>query len=598
MSHPASHRPAGHRPAVRRPALALLAMVLVLLTGCAQIPTSGPIEVAPGLEQETDSGVEIAPEPPSAGASPRTVVEGFLQAIANYQPGYTVAREYLAEDVRESWQPESQVLIYADGYSVATTPDSATLTAPLFGRIAQDGSFSRIQRELKLDFGLVRDANGQWRIGNPPDGVIMTQYTFENFYSGVNMYFYDPDYTTMVADPVFVPRGNRNATTLLQRLLNGPTEWIAPVVTSAIPPQTRLNVQSASVDSAGVVEVSLTDAVRSLSEEQRTRLAAQFVWTLRQLEGLSGLRITVNGEPFAIPEQDPTGVVSLDLAESLGPAPPSGTDQVFGIGPAGVVEVIAGPNGSDLAPVPGGLGELSSASDLAVSADAARAAVVSADESVLTEATLAEGRPRTVSDTLTNLLRPDYSGSTPQELWFVGDNTVGEQQIRLADDEGRVAAVPNTLTDNARIQNFAISPDGLRFAAVRERPDGSHELGVGLVDRTGDIPSVNRWKQVSLDEPGRGSSLSAVDVAWLDTTTLMVLTSNGDAGRTPVEVDQSGSIISDMGTAEDWDVWAVAAASGQSPTRATVAGRGAWEFTDDYQWTPVSPDLRAVAYPG
>ncbi len=62
------------------------------------------------------------------------MVEGFLQAMANYQSGYQVARQYLMPEVRDSWRPEDGgVQVYADGYSVTATPESVMLSAPLGG---------------------------------------------------------------------------------------------------------------------------------------------------------------------------------------------------------------------------------------------------------------------------------------------------------------------------------------------------------------------------------------------------------------------------------------------------------------------------------
>lgn len=587
---------------MRRVGTALALVLLMTLAGCASIPTSGPVEVAPGFQDEPEAGVQVAPEPPQPNSSPRTVVEGFLQAMANYQPGYQVARQYLAEDVAESWRPESQVLIYADGYSVATTPDSATLTAPLYGRIAADGSFSRMQRTLKLDFGLERNAEGEWRISRPPDGVVMTQYTFENFYSSVNTYFFDPTFARLVPDQIFLPRNNRTPTTLLQALLRGPTTWLDPAVETAVPPQTRLNVQSASLADDGVVEISLTDQVLGLDDERRTYLITQMLMTLRQLPEVTGLRITVNGEPYPVPQQDERGVVPVTVATSLAPEGPR-SEQVFGLSRDGVVEVVDGPNDSAMLPVTGPLARQPAASSLAVSQDATQGAVVSQDDTSLVVAPFTGERSTVLVNDNTDLLRPDFVGTATPELWFVGVRD-GHQQVGMWDGT-QTQRVDTDIIGNARIVNFAIAPDGVRFAAVRELASGQREVGFGLIDRADARPVLSGWRSLTLSEAGQTPDLRPVDIGWTSDTDVAVLVvdraqeegGKDDAGSRVLRVDQSGSRVSDVGQPEDWRVRALAS----QPTdgvRVTVVGDGAWEFQDNLRWTRMNADLRAVAYPG
>ena len=76
-------------------------LLVALLAGCVSIPDSGPLEPGGGASQAPSGEVEIEPEPPVADGSPATIVEGFLHAMANYRTDYSVAREYLAESVRE-----------------------------------------------------------------------------------------------------------------------------------------------------------------------------------------------------------------------------------------------------------------------------------------------------------------------------------------------------------------------------------------------------------------------------------------------------------------------------------------------------------------
>ncbi|MDO5500135.1 MAG: GerMN domain-containing protein, partial [Propionibacteriaceae bacterium] len=366
----------------RRAILIWAALVLVLVSGCTRIPTTGPVDPAAGRGRVPEVSVEVAAEPPEPGASPRTVVEGFLQAMANYQQDYAVARLYLASEQRESWRPESGVTVYEDGYGVSSTPESARLEAPLRGRLGADGSYQSSADQLVHDFMVVRDADGEWRIGNPPEGLLVSHYLFEKFYRMVNIYFFDPTWTSVVADPVFLPTGNQTPTALLQALLRGPTDWLTPAVVTAMPAQARLNVQSAFIDEMGVVEVSLNEAVGGLAEEQRSRMAGQVTWTLGQLEGVTGVRFLINGAPYAVPEAE-DGVVRIQAFTRLDPSPDQRTVQVFGATSGGLVMITDPALGGQTQAVPGPLGSQGGIEALAVSAGADRLAFVSANGSVL-----------------------------------------------------------------------------------------------------------------------------------------------------------------------------------------------------------------------
>ena len=39
-----------------------------------------------------------------------------------------------------------------------------------------------------MDFGLVKE-NGEWRIDNPPKGLMVAEYSFSRFYQAYSVYF-------------------------------------------------------------------------------------------------------------------------------------------------------------------------------------------------------------------------------------------------------------------------------------------------------------------------------------------------------------------------------------------------------------------------
>ncbi|GAB3703541.1 GerMN domain-containing protein [Mariniluteicoccus flavus] len=570
------------------------ALVLMVLTGCATIPTTGPVTPGNGPSRAPDVSVEIAPEPPRAGAAPGTIVNGFLQAMANYQQGYAVAREYLAPEVRDAWKPEDGVTVYADGYGVTSAPESAVLAAPVVGRVGPDGAYEHVDEQMRVDFGLVKDPTGEWRIGRPPTGILVSQYLFGRFYERVNTYFYDPDFSTLVPDPLFLPKGSQLATPLLQALLRGPTSWIRPVVVSAIPSQARLNVQSASRDPRGVVEVSLNQAVAGLADDQRSRVAAQIVWTLGQVSGVTGVRVTVDGAPWAVKEQV-QGVIPIGEYGWLDPVPLQRSPQLFGATAQGIVRMNENSRGLELAPVPGPLAKQAGLSALAVAPAGDRVAVVAERGTELWDAPLAEVAPEKVLTGMTNLQRPHWVGGSAPELWAVGDAN-GVQVVRMVVNR-RVVPVAAPAFAGARVQAFRVSPDGARLAAVLKRGD-TLEVGMARINRTGPEPVVEEWRLLRLGDGTDPGPTRPVDVGWTDATTLMVLAAEDPKKPVrPYRVDQNAFQVTAIGQPDNWQATHLATSPRVGSVRAVVLGeRGAWRYDEDYRWPLLTRDVLTAAY--
>lgn len=579
--------------------LAMPLLVLVLVAGCARIPTSGPVEQGDSRGQIPEIGVDIDARPPSPGASPRGIVEGFIQAMANFEPHYQTAREYLADEVKDTWRPESGVTVYADGNGVTTTPDSASLEAPLRGHVDDDGSFTHRNEQFKIDFGLVKDAAGEWRISNPPNGILISQYLFSNFYRQADLYYYDPTFSTLVPDPVFLPENNMTPTTLLQALLRGPNDWLEPVVVSALPPQTKLSVQSAPVDASGVVQVGLSEAISALGEDQKSRLVGQLVWTLKQVRGVSGVKISVNGVPYSVPEQQSDGVVPIDASPWADPIARQRSDLLLGASDSGVVKVVDGARGASLVPVEGQFGRRTGVRSVASNLVGSEIAAVVDDRTRLVTGGMNEDQPRTVLQA-GEILRPQYSRFSDQELWAIADKPDGNGQQVVVSSKDRTRSIPAPAFDGGRVKAFRLSPDGVRIAAVRE-VDGHDELGLARINRTGPELSIDRWQPVPLSQDGEFTARSIADVAWTSATDLMVLATSEQSGQyTPYRLDQSASLVEQVGQPDNWQAHSLASQPADAGTaKVMVIGEsGTWRMEDEWKWPAVAEGLISAAYPG
>lgn len=582
----------GGRPLGRRALLGgVLGGVAAALTGCVSIPTAGPIERVSVPPRPTDDSVAVVPDPPQAAASPVALVTGFLQAMAYNIGDYAVAREYLASGVRAAWRPASGVQVFADDYFPNTTEGSVVLQAPLVGRIAADGSYRPDADELVFDFGLVQE-NKEWRIGRPPAGLLVSQFDFTQFYQSFNLYFYEPGSLCLVPDPIFLPGGDQSATSLVQRLLKGPTNWLKTAVVSALPAQTTLNV-SAPIDTNGVVEVSLSDAVSGLTEDQRSRVAAQLTWTLQQLSGVVGVRLLMNGSPWSVPQSNAQGVVPIGALEFKSPIPPQLSKTLVGATADGAVRI---DDNGRTTPLDGVWGRQKSIRAVALSGDGGALAAVVGPQ-LLSGPVADTGTDPVALARGSNLLRPQFSRFG--ELWSI-DARPDETPVVWRVVDGKAARVAAPALAQGRVLAFRLAPDGVRMGVLR-RQGTSVELGLVLVNRTKAEPVLDSWLTVPLSLPQRDRLSALADLAWLDATTIMVLgaTSPG-AALGPYTTSQDGSVTQSNGNPDQWLAIELAASPREPEVIAVLRGTNdrVWRYEDDFSWVQIAEGVTTLAFPG
>ena len=281
----------------------VLALVgAALLSGCAQIPTGGPVRSGRGVGyNEQDSYVRALPAPPRPGAPPAEIVKGFLEASASFEDGYAVARQLLTPSASQGWDPGAGITVYAADSFMALTlqrNDQVTFDAHSVASINGQGVYDPAppQATVHATFTLAR-VGGQWRISNLPDGVYLTDIDVSRATCRWT-YFLDPTGQVLVPDPIFLPRTLGMSTALVKRLLSGPSGWLRPAVTTAFQVGTAVAGSVPVVN--GVAEVDLTEAALSASPKNREALSAQLVWTLSQLGDVQAVRITVGGAPFSV----------------------------------------------------------------------------------------------------------------------------------------------------------------------------------------------------------------------------------------------------------------------------------------------------------
>jgi hypothetical protein len=366
-------------------------------------------------------------------------------------------------------------------------------------------------------------------------------------------------------------------------------------VTTEIAPQTRTAVSvSASLAHPGQANVLLSDDILRLSPADRQLAAAQLAWTLRQVSEIHTLSISVDGRALDVPGFGTA--FSVDSFTGYDPAGLTGERRLFALSDKGVFAVAHNSVARVLqAPDP-----RSAAGDT----KGALVAYVTSDGSSVVVSGIPAGADvgrSTWFSGATSLLRPswDFRGL----LWLV-DKTPHGSLIRVATPT-TVRTIPAPGLAGSDIVSFAVSHDGVRFAAIVRR-GGATRLEISIIDRD----PVHR-ERVRLGPPrpvlaltSRTSAIQLRDMSqlsWVSPTAVVVLAS-GDAGvRHPWQVEIDGSRTTDVGQfLPVRPVSLAAGANSQAPIAVGARGGQLYLQEPDLQWVRIGegPALRMPVYAG
>jgi hypothetical protein len=577
----------------RRHLAAILIVVASLLgaAGCVSVPISGPIEKVEGQQPPCQNCVNVEVAPPAAGDEPRQIVEGYLRATSNYQPNYSVARQFLTRMAAEKWSSEGAVSIYR-GSVTATGETTVLLKGQLVGSLAPDRTYTARDQQLEWSFELLQE-DGEWRIDKPPPGLMVAEYSFKSFYQPYDLYFVGNG-SSLVPDPIYLPALSNPAnvaSALMKALLNGPSVWLKPAVSSAIPPNTSLSVDSVTITD-GIAEVQLSDSVLALQDPQRSLLAAQVVYTLRQVGGVKGVVIKVNQQPFRVPGSDPSSLtISVDaISRDIEPIPFVSGDQLYAVPRTGRGVDVVSTNSRESNPLATSLSRYS-VNALAVSMTNTDLAFTTDNATTLRRAPLAaSGPPRTLLSGASELLRPQFTRY--DEIWEIGRQG-GRQRMWVSIGDKKPVEI-NSPAQN--VTDFRISPDGTRMALVRSTELGS-ELGLARIIRSDKI-TVDGWRPLDISQAHMPQIQRIADVAWLDATELMVLGAAGpDSAFAPFRVVEDASRITTEGAAENWDAVELTVLP-RTQTAIIIGSKGHTWRDNGSQWLPFVDHVRTIAYPG
>ncbi|WP_205856732.1 GerMN domain-containing protein, partial [Phytoactinopolyspora endophytica] len=287
----------------------VLALAGLLLAACSDVPTSGPVVGGnPVSNQDPPRNILYAAAQPRPGDAPARIVDGYLDAMSAYQPGYETATMFLTPDSQGSWEPMAGITVHR-----GTRPsieeldnDIIRVTITVTGEVQEDGSFELADPGTTREFDLqMTQVDGEWRIADPPEGTIISEDDFAREFEPHNLCFFTPDLDMFVLDPVYVPTTGQAATLLTQMMLDGPSVWLDPAVQTAFPEGVALGVSSVPVE-AGLATVDLSANAQSAELPQRELMAVQLACTLSTLPEVGRIAMNSDGVPLLNQEEEPT----------------------------------------------------------------------------------------------------------------------------------------------------------------------------------------------------------------------------------------------------------------------------------------------------
>jgi Lipoprotein LpqB beta-propeller domain/Sporulation and spore germination len=575
---------------------------LALLGGCAQLPTSGPVEWVVEDRADSEQLPLIDPAPPQAGAAPAEIVTGFYEAMKAYPLSTDVAQQYLTADAAGDWYPLRRTIIY----DTMEPHGSGDVVYARYGRRAElsaRGSYRPVgtgPRQETYPFQLRLEA-GEWRIVNPPDALYVDSPFFTQYYQPVSLYFVAPSGEHLVPDPIYLPTGEQLPTNLLRGLLAGPTPAMSDQVQTFVPPMIQTE-PSVPVDESGVADVRLSGPILEMGDEQLRLLAAQVVCTLTQVTNVGGVRITVSGVPLEFP-----GIPAVQTAQDwsgydASAAPARGS--TFALDAGRIVQVT--PSQVPVThPTPGWWGRTVQGIDtFDVSVDLERVGAVTADGRRLLVGPLAEtgrpNRPRVAYVSPGGTLHsPIFTNAG--ELMVV-EHRAGRSRLLKLTQDGPQPVMIGALRSQSLL-SMALSPDGTRIVATVRDDTGDARVVLGQVRYDNAGTEVVGLSGVH-DMVASGLALGSIHaVGWVDMTTIVVLGQVGEGTVRPYTVRIDGSQYLDRPLPIALPRWVDAVdleASGIADSDIYVQDhRGRLWLGGTQRWDPIAErPLEAAAFPG
>jgi hypothetical protein len=605
----------GGRRRLLRPGLLPVCAVL-LLAGCASMPSSGEVsKVGDGQRADAgDSVVRVFGVPPHAGENASGIVDGFLEATTSGEPDFATAKKYLTHDAALHWHPSAKITVYSGNLTpwLVTDPKNdysrVTLSGSQAASVDTKHAYQPEQGPFAAAFHLIRQDN-EWRIDTLPDGLVLSASNFHRIYHSANMYYFarlGPEagvdgraQQTLVADPVYLRNQTDPLVATVSALLGGPTDWLAPVVSSVAPAGARLDDKApdhgVTLDDSQHLTVRLDHSADKLGGQHCVQLAAQVFFTV-QAQASSKLASA------QVDHADGSRACSLPSSQAAHLAPGnligSTTSQYYISADSQHRLVELDGRGTTARAVTGPFGSAKAGLDaVAVRRDASMAAGLRNNGHDLVVGSLFDTKPfaapvltSTGADAQDALSAPSWDGFG--DLWVADRNPADPRLMVLRGGGGTPEPVAMPKLDG-RVESLRVASDGVRIALVVEEHKALR-LQIGRIERTGDLahPSFSVTGLRTLTPAGE----SIASVSWAGASRLVVLASETGGVQQIEYLNTDGSAGSALqGVSE-----ATSVAASEDPSKPLLASYNGsvYLLPADANWKRVTPQGSSPVYPG
>lgn len=503
---------------------ALLALCFLLVAGCSAIPTQGPVGVIPAAEGEPDAvAPAFDPQGPASGATPERILRDFITAGTGAGDGYSVARQYLTPELEKTWKPEERIVLFRSDPRVEKREAEGVYQIQLETTGTVDGrglrTNSAVPATETLGVRMVQ-VNGEWRIGEIPDGIMLAQSSAQDLLISHDLYFYSSNYRFWVPDARWFVRRTGVTARIVGAMLAGPAPYLQGSVTSAFPEGVTLARDSVPITSGRAsVELS-SEVLENATDLGLQQMNQQLQVNLLGLNDVTSVEMT-SGRPIEL------GATSADLVV------PELTPDVGGeqVGIAGG-ELVRVRNGA-VVPIEG----LPSVAGLqprdpAASVSGSAYAFVNADRTTL-YVTAPGSQARSVGKG-SALTQPSFD----PENWVWTTRAVAGRREVIAIPPGGTEANASVLAagwlGDRTVEELRVSRDGSRALVVTERGGTSEVLLAGIIRSTESVPQ-------SLTTPLTLPTDGTVDTAkWAGQSTIVASSTGADEEATPVILQLDG----------------------------------------------------------
>lgn len=314
--------------------LAVMSVVALLAAaGCAAIPTRGPVGKSDPISPRDNSvNIDFQQFAPAAGASPESIIRGFFESGTGISDDFQFARQYLTPALAQSWAADKRTLVYKDKFAVAPgeAKDSYNVTFDVVSTVDSAGVLAPARPGTKETIAMkMVQVEGEWRIADTPDGIVLQEATFQSLFNPISLYFYDPTFTYGVPDVRWLAgRTARTATAIVRAMLDGPAPYLKGAVVSAFPDGIALERDSVPVKNEIEAQVGLTaQPLLDTGVKQRQQMHAQLLITLQKslntvtaVQFLAGDRqVDMGGSDDAVPAMiidNPVPTVQVAVAKN------------------------------------------------------------------------------------------------------------------------------------------------------------------------------------------------------------------------------------------------------------------------------------------